>query len=551
MALFHANFKSNILRMQSGAEVILPDRIPEGVRLPVLYLLHGLSDDHTIWQRRTSIERYVSNMQLAVVMPNGHRSFYTDMSAGGAYFSYLADELPELIRSYFPISDLREDNFVAGNSMGGYGAFKLALSRPQQFAAAASLSGALDIAQRAETFSDTFKMVFGSKRTLNSNRNNLFKLVSKIAASSGGIEDCPRLYAACGFDDFLFEDNLKFRDHALAAGLSLSWHEGTGGHDWHYWDQEIQNVLKWLQEANETLAATIVTSVSEAELQKKYEKLQKILRTGNQKVAIAFSGGVDSTLLLRVAVETLGKDGVLAVIADSPSMPRREHEAALKMAEDMGAEVLVIYTQEINDPNYFNNPADRCYYCKHILFSDLQAAAKERGIKKLYDGQNADDLGDWRPGARAVSEMGGRSPLQEADLTKAEIRRLSERFNLLTATKPSAACLSSRVPYGTTITLDVLGKIEKAERGLLDLGFKVVRVRHHGDVARVELSEDDLKRLFSGNLRRRAAEIVREAGYDFATFDMEGYSTGSLNRSLSAAEQNPQNIGNSATRQNR
>lgn len=247
MALFHANFFSQTLGMQSNADVILPDHPVAGERLPVLYLLHGLSDDHTIWQRRTSIERYALPHNIAVVMPNGHRSFYTDMAQGGRYFSYLADELPELMQLFFPISGQREDTFVAGLSMGGYGAFKLALNRPRQYAAAASLSGALDMSRRTEeSFTDLLACVFGGPDALRQPPHNLLAVVERMGRSPAKRRACPLLFQACGTEDFLYQDNLTFRDAATAAKLPLTFTEGPGTHEWGYWDARIQDVLAWL-----------------------------------------------------------------------------------------------------------------------------------------------------------------------------------------------------------------------------------------------------------------------------------------------------------------
>ncbi len=242
MALFHANFFSQTLGIQSSANVMLPNDIKPGERLPVLYLLHGLSDDHTIWQRRTSLERYLESYRLAVVMPNGHRSFYTDMAHGEKYFTYMADELPQLMQGFFPIARERALNFVAGLSMGGYGAFKLALNRPQQYAAAASLSGALNMAGRDwESFGPLMETVFDSPEVLQGPPHNLLAVIKQLDAA-----DCPALFQACGTEDFIYEENLIFRDAAKAAGLPLTYTEGSGSHEWSYWDALIQEVLSWL-----------------------------------------------------------------------------------------------------------------------------------------------------------------------------------------------------------------------------------------------------------------------------------------------------------------
>lgn len=256
MALLHCNFWSEVLQLSCSMDVILPEpkRSPDGEVLtmprlyPTLYLLHGLSDDHTIWQRRTSIERYVADMGLAVVMPAVDRSFYTDMAAGNRYWTFISAELPELARALFPLSPAREDNFVAGLSMGGYGAFKLALSCPDQFAAAASLSGAVYMAELRRvpdpTLRAEFKRIFGNLRQLPGSRHDLCYLAEQVAASKW--RNQLALFQWCGTEDFLYHDNLLFRDHALALGLNLTYSEGPGGHTWDMWDAQIQRVLAWL-----------------------------------------------------------------------------------------------------------------------------------------------------------------------------------------------------------------------------------------------------------------------------------------------------------------
>lgn len=258
MALIHCDFRSEVLGLSTSMCVILPDPPRseggrpaswDGHRHPTLYLLHGLSDDHTIWQRRTSIERYVAPLDLAVVMPAVHRSFYTDMAQGHRYWTFISEELPALARGYFPLSDAREDNFVAGLSMGGYGAFKLALSHPDRFKAAASLSGALDMASLAdrdevdEESLREFERIFGNLDGLRGSDNDLLHLARKMVTTDGAK---PRLYQWCGTEDFLYESNLRFKEVAESLGLDLTHEEGPGVHEWAYWDQQIQRVLDWL-----------------------------------------------------------------------------------------------------------------------------------------------------------------------------------------------------------------------------------------------------------------------------------------------------------------
>lgn len=265
--------------------------------------------------------------------------------------------------------------------------------------------------------------------------------------------------------------------------------------------------------------------------EKKERALHALLR-GYGRVAIGFSGGVDSTLLLRVALDVLGAENVLAVIADTPSLPRKEFAEALKLAEKMGAACEVIDPDELSDPHYAANPVDRCYFCKKHLFARIAELAANRGFGVVLDGNNADDAGDYRPGRRAAQELGVRSPLMEAGLTKTEIRALSTRAGLPTADKPAMACLASRIPYGTPVTAGVLEQVERAEEVLHDAGFVQCRVRHHGEVARIEVAVGELSRLLDSDLRESVVQRVKEVGYRFVTLDLQGYRTGSLNEGL-------------------
>lgn len=255
MALLHCDFFSEALGVSTSICVILPQNTRAQIGMqgksnnrkhPTLYLLHGLSDDHTIWQRRTSIERYVAPLGLAVVMPAAGRSFYTDMAHGYKYWTYISEELPEIARSFFPLSDAREDNFVAGLSMGGYGALKLGLRRPEKFAAAASLSGVTNIAETVMSdlmMKREFENIFGDLEKVRGSENDLFHLVKKAAGSDGAK---PLLYQCCGTEDFLYQDNIAFRDAAKKLPISLTYEEEPGTHDWGYWDKKIQRVLEWL-----------------------------------------------------------------------------------------------------------------------------------------------------------------------------------------------------------------------------------------------------------------------------------------------------------------
>lgn len=255
MALINCDFVSESLGLSCSMTVILPQntRNPAGMKgvakqkkYPVLYLLHGMSDDHTTWLRRTSIERYVSTMGLAVVMPAVHRSFYTDMACGPRYWTFLSEELPKIVQSFFPISDKRQDTFAAGLSMGGYGAFKLALRHPERFAAAASLSGALNTADLYERWgapkAREMVAIFGNK--IKNTDNDLAYLSAKLAKSA---KPKPMLFQCCGTEDFLYGDNINFRNHLEKLGtFKFHYEEGPGVHEWGYWDANIQKVLQWL-----------------------------------------------------------------------------------------------------------------------------------------------------------------------------------------------------------------------------------------------------------------------------------------------------------------
>lgn len=262
MALIHCNYSSSVIGYASKMVVILPQaaqnqigvKNPEqtsGEKFKTLYLLHGLSDDESIWTRRTSIERYASEMNLAVVMPTTHRSWYTDADKGYKYYTHIAHEVPEIARSFFPLSDKREDNFIAGLSMGGYGALKIALRNPDKFAAAASLSGALDICAvydvLGENVRDEFINIFGSLDSLAGSDNDLFAQADKLAATP---EEAPALYQCCGTEDFLYQMNIKFRDSMQGTKFDYTYAEAPGAHNWQFWDDHIKDVLSWLPMKN-------------------------------------------------------------------------------------------------------------------------------------------------------------------------------------------------------------------------------------------------------------------------------------------------------------
>jgi pyridinium-3,5-biscarboxylic acid mononucleotide sulfurtransferase len=246
---------------------------------------------------------------------------------------------------------------------------------------------------------------------------------------------------------------------------------------------------------------------------------------------VAYSGGVDSAYLAWAATRILGARA-LCVTADSPSYPQRHREMASRIASEFGLNHEVIHTEEMTRPEYRANPANRCYYCKHELYTHLTAIGRDRGIPVVADGSNADDRGDYRPGRQAAREFGVRSPLDEADLTKAEIRELSRAAGLPTWDEPASACLSSRIPYFSEVTDEKLRMIERAENVLRDLGFRVCRVRHHDAIARLEIAREEMSRALEPEIAEIIDRELRDIGYEHVVLDLRGYRLGSLNDAL-------------------
>lgn len=248
------------------------------------------------------------------------------------------------------------------------------------------------------------------------------------------------------------------------------------------------------------------------------------------RVVVAFSGGTDSTLLLAYSLKVLGPENVLAVTADSPTLPRSELAEAKALAQELGARHLVIVTDEMHDPRFVANPADRCYYCKQELFEHMRQVAEQQGYRHLVYGATADDMGDYRPGMRAAHAAGAIAPLLEAGLSKQEVRDLSRQLGLRTWNKPSMACLASRFPYGTPLTAKALARVERAEEFLRrELGFRQVRVRDQDAVARIEVEIQDLAKLVQDPLRSQVIARLKSLGYTYVTLNLEGFRSGSLN----------------------
>ena len=266
-------------------------------------------------------------------------------------------------------------------------------------------------------------------------------------------------------------------------------------------------------------------------LQEKYQALQDDLRALGS-VAVAFSGGVDSTFLLKTAHDVLG-DNCIAVTAASCSFPERELNEAMAFCAENGIRHIVTRSEELDIEGFRQNPKDRCYLCKHELFEKIWAIAREYNINMVAEGSNTDDNGDYRPGLVAVKELGVASPLRRAELSKEDIRQLSKEQGLATWDKQSFACLSSRFVYGETISEERLSMVDRAEQLLLDLGFKQVRVRIHRDIARIELMPEEFPKLMEDETRTRVDAAFREIGFRYVTLDLRGYRTGSMNEVLS------------------
>ncbi|HEV3484360.1 MAG TPA: ATP-dependent sacrificial sulfur transferase LarE [Vicinamibacterales bacterium] len=275
---------------------------------------------------------------------------------------------------------------------------------------------------------------------------------------------------------------------------------------------------------------TPATAASAVDLDRKQQALYALL--GDLPgVIVAYSGGVDSAYLAFAATQVLG-DRALCITADSPSYPERHRSLALRLAREFSFLHEIIRTDEMSRPEYRANPANRCYYCKHELYTTLTGIARERGIATIVDGNNADDRGDYRPGRQAAREFGVRSPLDEAELTKDDIRELSRRAGLPTWDEPASACLSSRIPYFSEVTDEKLRMIERAETVLRDLGFRVCRVRHHDTMARIELAREEMPRALEADIAEAIDRELRAIGYTHVTLDLRGYRLGSLNEAL-------------------
>lgn len=278
-----------------------------------------------------------------------------------------------------------------------------------------------------------------------------------------------------------------------------------------------------------TRTTTVSTTTSKT-IVDKAARLRELL-TEYESVVIAFSGGVDSAYLAIAAQQVLG-DRALAVTADSASYPDTHRQLALSIARDFGLRHEMIQTAELQRPEYRANPSNRCYYCKDELYSHLSAIARERGCAVVIDGNNADDRGDYRPGRQAAREHGVRSPLDEADLTKDEIRELARAAGLSSWDEPASACLSSRIPYGQEVTDERLRQIEAAEAVVRALGFRVFRVRHHDRVARLEIAKAEMPRALDADISARLVAELKALGYQYVSLDLQGYRLGSLNEAL-------------------
>jgi uncharacterized protein len=271
-------------------------------------------------------------------------------------------------------------------------------------------------------------------------------------------------------------------------------------------------------------------TVLDAETQAKYEHLQTILRA-MESVLVAYSGGVDSALLLKVAHDVLG-DRAMGIIASSAAYAPEETQEALAVAQQMNLPVITIETHELEDERYVTNDFNRCYFCKNELFTHLEPLAKQHNLRYIAYGVNKDDDGDFRPGQRAAREFGVRGPLKEAGMGKREIRAVARMLGLPIWDKPAMACFSSRIPYGSKVDVTSLQMIYKAEKLLRELGFKQLRVRHHDKIARIEVERSEIPRLIEEEMSRTVTDGLRKIGYTYVTVDLLGYRTGSMNETF-------------------
>lgn len=284
------------------------------------------------------------------------------------------------------------------------------------------------------------------------------------------------------------------------------------------------------------MAVTEVLEALDPALRRKVQLAQGCLRR-LKRVVVAFSGGVDSTLVLVLAAETLGGNNVVAAMGVSPIHPRRERQAAREIAEQFGVELVELETAELTDPAFLANLPQRCYICKRHVMGPMVELAGRRGCAAVVSGTNADDLGDFRPGIQAAQELGIVNPLIEAGMTKQDIRTVSKALALVTWDKPSMACLATRVPYGQPLTAEALARIEQAEEALREMGFATCRLRDHFPVARIELAPDQLAAAL--RIRRELVGRIKAAGYTFVTLDLEGFRSGSMNEALSSGPKDP------------
>ncbi len=279
-------------------------------------------------------------------------------------------------------------------------------------------------------------------------------------------------------------------------------------------------------------------SKPDVSVEQKLERMKETLRS-LRRVIVAFSAGVDSTFVLKVAIDTLGPGNVLAATADSDSLSRAEFEEARALAEKFGAPHRVIATQEMDDPNYRANPENRCYFCKTELYTKLRPILAAEGYTAIVNGINADDLGDWRPGIQAARENNVRSPCAEAGLTKRDIRVLSQQMGLPTYDKPASPCLSSRIQYGEEITPEKLKMVEQGEAFLRSLGLPECRVRHHNNLARIEIPADQIATFMQPEMRAKIDAEFRRIGYTYVAMDLRGFRSGSMNEVIAFRQKQP------------